>query len=479
MFLKRGGYKKILSLLVLFPGMALSFLGADPAGTELQPEFPAVFNTAAILPVLSLTAAVPEAALPEREYPEDKNLPPRPLRQTPYQRPSRLESHGRAGDFPFPRGSIPGLDEALTRHYIDQYSGAGGIAWLEAIMNRAGPYMAFIRKEIEERNLPPELIYLPVIESGYLSTAVSASGAAGLWQFMKNSIAPFDMRVTEWADERMDFWKSTIGALRKLEENYTYFGDWPLALAAYNAGLGAVRTLVRQSGIADYWVLSEKKLLKTETRHYVPKLLAVAYIMSHPRRFGVSAPWPEDPEWTRVRAGRTVDLDLLAKEAGINGEELRKANRELSYNVTPPDPGYYIKTPGHYAAALREVLERKDLILINYYFHTISSGDTLSVLARHYGISVDQIINSNPGIQARYLKIGSRLIIPAFKEVEPYRRNRSSPPVFEGSHLVKRGETLWSIALAYNIDPEVLAEANGMALDDILREGRNLKTPIR
>jgi membrane-bound lytic murein transglycosylase D len=280
-------------------------------------------------------------------------------------------------------------------------------------------------------------------------------------------------------DERMDFWISTVGALRKLKENYTYFEDWPLALAAYNAGLGAVRTLVRQSGIRDYWVLSEKKLLKTETQHYVPKLLAVAYIMSHPRRFGISAPWPEDPEWTRIRVDRTVDLDILAKEAGVKGEELKRANRELSYNVTPPDSAYHLKVPGSYAAAVQEVLERKDLPLIKYYFHTIKSGDTLSVLARYYGVSVDQIAGSNPGIRAQYLKIGSRIVIPALKEVEPYRRAESTPPVFEGNYLVKRGETLWSIALAYNIDPEVLAEANGMGLNDILREGRSLKTPIR
>jgi membrane-bound lytic murein transglycosylase D len=442
-------------------------------------------------------ASVPEASVPEAsvpaasmaevsflekrpEAPEDGSaLLPRPLRKTPYRRPARLLSHGTGEDFPLPQKGIPGLDTALTRQYINQYSTPGGIAWLEAIMNRAGPYMAFIRKELEARNLPAELIYLPVIESGYLATAASKSGASGLWQFMKNSMAPFDMQVTEWADERRDFWKSTIGALRKLEENYAYFQDWPLALAAYNAGLGAVRTLVNQSGIRDYWVLSEKKLLKTETQHYVPKLLAVAYIMSHPRRFGVSPPWPEDPEWTRIPVGRTVDLDLLAKEAGVDGEELKWANRELSYTITPPDPSYHLKVPGRYAPVLREVLEREDLSLVNYYFHTIRSGDTLSVLARHYGVSVDQILESNPGVRAQYLKIGSRLVIPALREVEPYRRAQEPPPVFEGNHLVKRGETLWSIALAYNIDPELLAEANGMGLNDTLREGRSLKTPIR
>ncbi|MDR2103457.1 MAG: LysM peptidoglycan-binding domain-containing protein, partial [Treponema sp.] len=326
---------------------------------------------------------------------------------------------------------------------------------------------------------PPELIYLPVIESGYLATAKSKSGATGLWQFMKNSIAPFDIKVDEWADERMDFWKSTVGALRKLEENYTYFEDWPLALAAYNAGMGAIRGVVQKTGIKDYWILSERSLLKAETRHYVPKLLAVSYILSHPRRFGLSASWPEDPEWTRIRVGRTVDLDILAKEAGLDGAALKGANRELAYNVTPPDPAYHRKDPARDADALAAVLERQDLTLIKYYFHIIKAGDTLSVLAQHYGVSMDQITGCNPGVHARNLKIGSRLIIPALKTTEPYRRERKALPAFEGNHLVKRGETLWSIALTYRIDPEDLAEANGMDLNDILREGRALKTPIR
>jgi membrane-bound lytic murein transglycosylase D len=467
----KGGLKKAPSLLILYLGAVLPLPAADPAGTGPQPEFLAVSAAENVSPILSP---------PETEYPEEAvSLSPRPLRKTPYRRPAGLASRGNAEDFPSPRPGIPGIDADLTRHYIEQYSAPGGIAWLETIMNRAGPYMAFIRQELEKRGLPEELIFLPVIESGYLATAKSSSGATGLWQFMRNSMAPFDMRVTEWVDERMDFWKSTVGAMRKLEENYAYFNDWPLALAAYNAGLGAVSRIVGQSGIKDYWILSEKNLLKTETRHYVPKLLAVSHIMSHPRRFGVSVSWPEDPGWTRVQVGRTVDLDLLAAEAGVDGDMLKRANRELSYNVTPPDAAYHLKVSAGDAAALREVLERKDLTLIKYYFHTISSGDTLSALARHYGISVDQILGSNPGVRAQFLRLGSRLIIPALKEAGPYQKERQIPPDFEGNHLVKRGETLWSIALAYNIDPETLAEANNMALNDTLREGKTLKTPIK
>jgi membrane-bound lytic murein transglycosylase D len=376
---------------------------------------------------------------------------------------------------------IPGLDKPLTQRYIRQYTGSGGLAWLNQVMARGGPYLAFIRREIEKRGLPPELLYLPVIESAFLPAAKSVSGAAGLWQFMKNSIGPFDMKVNDWMDERLDFWKSTQGALRKLEDNYRQLGDWPLALAAYNAGLGAVRQIINRTGTKDYWELSEKKHFKTETVHYVPKLLAVAAILSDPRRYGIEPLWPEDPRWTRVPVDRQADLDILAEAAGIDGESLKAANRELYYGITPPGGGYFLKVRAGEEAAVKEVLERTDIALTRYYFHTIQYGDTLSELAVHYGVSVVQINDANPGLRERYLQIGRRIRIPAVRDAGPYKRAGSGEadiPVFEGNHLVKQGETLWSIALAYDVDPEVLAAANGIGLEDTLRVGKSLKTPI-
>jgi membrane-bound lytic murein transglycosylase D len=409
--------------------------------------------------------------------------PPRPLRQN------------RDASFPYPLSSTSrspvrqpasrlltesNLEKDLTRYYIKQYSSPGGLAWLKAIMDRGGPYLGFIRQEIKERGLPAELLYLPVIESQFLPAAVSRSGAAGLWQFMRNSIAPFDMKVNDWLDERRDFWKSTRGALQKLEENYNYFGDWLLALAAYNAGLGGVSRVVKASPGNDYWALCQKKELKTETIHYVPKLLAAAEIISNPRKYGLDPSWEKDPQWIRIPCGRQADLGMLAAEAGIDAGALQKANRELLYGITPPDGSYHLKVPLADAEKVSAVLSRADLPLVKYYIYTIGSGDTLLALALHYGVSVDQILQSNPGTQARYLKIGSRLMIPAFKEAAPYTRQKlpAQGLDFSGSHLVKKGETLWSIALAYELDPEALAEANGMRLDDLLREGRSLKTPI-
>jgi membrane-bound lytic murein transglycosylase D len=376
---------------------------------------------------------------------------------------------------------IPGLEQPLTQRYIRQYTSPGGLSWLKQVMTRGGPYLAFIRREIEERDLPPELLYLPVIESAFLSTARSASGAAGLWQFMQNSITPFDMKVTDWMDERLDFWKSTQGALRKLEDNFRQLHDWPLALAAYNAGFGAVNRIINQTGIKDYWELSDRKRFKTETIHYVPKLLAVAAIVSDPRRYGLEPLWPEDPQWTRIPVERPADLEILANVAGIEGEVLKTANRELFYGITPPGNGYFLKVRAADEGAVREALARTDLDLIKFYFHTIQYGDTLSELAEHYGVSVAQINNANPGLKEHYLQIGKRIRIPAVRDTGPYERagsRQADIPVFEGNHLVKQGETLWSIALAYEVDPEVLAAANGIGLEDTLRVGRSLKTPI-
>jgi membrane-bound lytic murein transglycosylase D len=417
--------------------------------------------------------------------------PFRSQRQIRKEAPERFSGRARLSQQDQTRGtpSIAGLDQALTRQYLQRYSERAGLAYLEKVMERAGPYLAFIRREVEERNMPPEFVYLPVIESDFQPTAVSRSGAAGLWQFMRNSIRGYGMGITDYADERMDFWKSTQGALKKLEDNYQQLGDWPLALAAYNAGLGAVNRLVGQTGIRDYWSLSEKRLLKTETIHYVPKLLAVSHILSNLRRYGLSPPWPEDPQWTRLQMDRSVDLDLLAHYTGVDGDMLKKGNAELRHGITPPVGGYQLKVPGADAPAVLAALESRDLPLIRYHFHTIAYGDTLSALALRYRVGVEQILEANPGTDARFLRIGLQIRIPASAGSDPPTPESAAAAesgtaplnsglAFEGAHLVRRGETLWAIARLYQVDPRLLAEANGMGLEDILREGRILKTPI-
>jgi membrane-bound lytic murein transglycosylase D len=374
------------------------------------------------------------------------------------------------------------IDRELTRYYIAQYSSPGGIAWLTAVMEQGSLYLPFIREEIAKRNLPPELVYVPLIESGYQSAARSKSGAVGLWQFMMNSIAGYAMQVNDFVDERRDFQKSTRAALQKLEENYRTLGDWPLALAAYNSGLGAVSRAVQQTKIRDYWELCEKKQLRPEAVHYVPKLLAAAYILSKPRRYGVNF-WPEAAEWTNIPLERQVSLDVLAAESGTDRELLRRLNAELLLGVSPPDRNYLLTVPLSNLPRISQALERKDQPLLRCYYYVVQYGDTLSALSRHYGVSLSLIEQYNPGILNRYLKIGETVVIPAYQDRQPYSpprpaANSSAALVFEGRHLVKKGDTLWSLALAYQVDPQVLAEANNMELNQILNEGKTLKVPI-
>ncbi|MDR1971080.1 MAG: LysM peptidoglycan-binding domain-containing protein [Treponema sp.] len=470
-------------LLILLPlGAQESAAPVFPEQTlEVPEETPVVAEEtpARVLELPALAAPETPATLAEAAALGSEHFQGRPLRRRifpPTQRFTPPPPTVPAGDRAAP---IPGLDQPLTQRYLRQYSSPAGLAWLKEVMERARPYLGFVREEIAERGLPAELLYLPVIESGYLPTAVSRSGAAGLWQFMRNSMTPFNMRVDDWLDERMDFWKSTQGALRKLEENYQALGNWPMALAAYNAGLGGIRQVSRRAGSDDYWKLSEQKALRTETIHYVPKLLAVAEILCQPRKYGLDL-WQESPEWVRVPVEKIVDLDMVAREAGIEEALLRQGNRELLYNTSPPAAGYLLKVPAESAAQVEEVLKRGGLELVRNYYHTIRYGDTLSALALHYGVTVALIEGANPGIRSTALRIGSRLKIPALKEAAPYTRNNGPPSEsFTGSYLVRKGDTLWSIALAHDTDPMDLAQVNNMDINGILREGRTLKVPIR
>jgi len=378
------------------------------------------------------------------------------------------------------------LSQPLTQQYIAQYSNPRGVATLNAVMERAKFYLPFIKEEVEKRGLPPELAYLPIIESGFQITAKSRSGAMGLWQFMMNSISPYNMKVTELVDERRDFIKSTMGALQKLEDEYKRLGDWELTLAAYNSGLNAITRTVQRTGRNDYWELSSKKDLRPETINFVPRLIAVSYVVSQPRRYGIDA-WHAGFDWIAIPLQRQVSLEIIAEETGINRNLLRSLNAELVHGITPVDSNYRLKIPVEYFEKINEVLERDDIKLVRYYYHVVRQGDTLWSMTRQYNIPQAMIEQHNPGIAGRYLKIGETVIVPAFTDAPAPPRpaavtttaasqNNSNAA---GSHTVQRGETFWALGRIYGLEPQVIAQANGMQLSDTLHAGRTIKIPIR
>ena len=370
------------------------------------------------------------------------------------------------------------LSQPLTQHYIAQYSSPHGVKTLNAILERANIYMPFIKEEVAKRGLPPELAYLPIIESGFQITARSKSGAMGLWQFMLNSISPYNIRVTDLIDERRDFVKSTLGALQKLENEYRQLGCWELTLAAYNSGLNAVTRTIKKTGKNDYWELSSKKDLRPETINFVPRLIAVSHVVSNPRKYGLSI-WHENFEWTAIPLPRQVSIDLIAEETGIEKELLRKLNAELLQGITPADHNYRLKIPASCEEKITALFDREDLKLIRYYYHIVRQGDTLWSMSRHYGTSVDLIEQYNPGLSSRYLKVGDTVVIPALNNLPPPSVNVINANInAKGTHVVQKGDTLWSLSRRYGLTPEALAEANGMKLNQILREGSSLRVPI-
>ncbi|UTC67587.1 LysM peptidoglycan-binding domain-containing protein [Treponema sp. OMZ 789] len=367
----------------------------------------------------------------------------------------------------------------LIEKFRNRYLNQDGLRYLEAIMKRSIPYRNFIIEELRRENMPPELLFLPVIESGFSPKAVSRSGAVGIWQFMRNSIGGYDIHIDEWVDERRDPWKTSVAAVKKLKWNYSYYNDWYLALAAYNCGVGALDKAIKKAGSRNYWYLAEKKFLKPETSLYVAKFLAIAEILMQSEKYGIDWGDALDYEATDIiPIRRSIDVVLLAEKVKADTDLFSALNPSLKFNITPPNIKYNLRIPMEHKAAVQDLLE-KNTLLIKYYSYKVKSGDTLYALSKHYGVSIKSIMNYNYNVKPTALKIGQVLKIPALKTVTSYRRRRDEQNVdFNDLYTVKKGDTLWSIALRYNVQVETLAEKNGIEVNSVLSLGQKLKVPI-
>ncbi len=348
-------------------------------------------------------------------------------------------------------------------------------------MDRAAPYRQFILSRLRAMGMPREIFYLPVIESAYRLDAVSPSGAAGLWQFMMNSIGPYGITVDAWRDERRDFWKSTEAALAKLKYNYEKTGDWLLALAAYNCGLGRVTKAMKASGLRDYWGLCSRGLLPGETAGYIPKLAAVSLICSNKGSHGLVLNWNPGQEWVRLPLSHSVDVRKIASFCGRDRELILGAHRELNYGVTPPaSSSYELKIPLHCKTQVQSLI-KKDCELLEFKRYRIQSGDTLSELAQWYRIPLSMIREYNPGVSSRSLRIGQVLLIPLIHGNIPEKKGSMANTMtkeWKGRYTVREGDSLWGISRRQGVSPEEIALANSLPLEGIIKAGMVLLVPL-
>ena len=359
--------------------------------------------------------------------------------------------------------------------------------YLNRVMHRAKPVLPFILDVLEENDIPSEMALLPIVESAYQTFAYSHGRASGMWQIIPSTGRLLGLKQNWWYDGRRDIIESTRAAARYLKDLASQFdGDWELALAAYNAGPGKIRSVRRYNRKkgrgTDFWSLSR---LRRETRDYVPKLLALKEIFSHPEKYDIDLLHIEDERsYGIVELDSQIDLALAADLAGISTEELYKLNPAFNRWATPPNGPHRLLLP-------RESLEKFNQGLaklpkskrINWVRYRIRKGDTLSQIARRHQTTA-QLIRQVNGIRGNNIRAGKYLMIPtATRSLKQYSlsqnarlaRLQSTP---RGSrkitHRVRKGESFWSISRKYRVSTRSLAKWNGMAPIDTLRVGQKL-----
>lgn len=279
----------------------------------------------------------------------------------------------------------------------------------------------YVRKAIQNAGLPPELEYLPVVESYYKTTAKSSSGALGLWQFMANSVKPY-LELNDYVDERLDPWKETEAALKKLKDNYNMFGDWLLAIGAYNCGAGAMQRALNKAEKKDFWFLAENKLIPLQTIQYVPKLLAIADLVMHSDFYEMDIPLHQDEynglynetngifEYVCVK--NAYSLKTLAQEMRIDYDILKKLNPSFIEGFTHPTKESTIRLPIGMKETAEKALENIKPIDFPVKYKVVK-GDTLWGISKKFGVTVSQICELNNIKENAILSIGKILYIPS------------------------------------------------------------------
>ncbi len=382
--------------------------------------------------------------------------------------------------------AMPEIDSPLVARHEQWFQ--RNPEYIENLVGRARFYIYYIVEEVEKRGMPMEIALLPAIESAYMPQAYSRARAVGLWQFIQSTGRVYGLESNWWYDGRRDVIASTRAALDYLEKLHNQFGDWQLALAAYNCGEGKVERLVsenRRKGLpTDYTSL---KRLPRETANYVPRLMAVANIVADPAKYNLQlASIPNEEYFARIVTDSQIDLGVVAKLADMPVNDLFMINPGYQRWITDPNRPHELLVPADKKETLLEGLSKlNDEERVQWARHQVKRGDTISRIATHYKVTVEAIRTSNK-MSSNHLAVGQNLLIPvsANKAVSvpppTYVARTANPPAGATGnrvkivHQVRAGDTLWSIARKYKVYVQQLREWNLLDGNDALRLGQRL-----
>ncbi len=381
-------------------------------------------------------------------------------------------------------GSLPKLPsrplEVVRNERVDywlkHFTGPGREAFQKWI-DRGAPFRPLIEETLARYDLPPELYFLAMIESGFEPKVKSSAGAVGPWQFIRGTGRRYGLTIDYWVDERRDWVRSTEAASQYLSHLYGIFQDWDLAMAGYNSGEFRVMASMRRAGSRNFWDLR----LPKQTRDYVPKMMAATIIgrdlVGHGFR---EAGLVEAFRYEDLSVDRAVDLTFLSKKGNIRLDRIKEMNPHLLRWCTPPDHGAYaIHVPPGKTTRIADALDtlpRGDQI--SFARHKVKRGETLYDIAKGYGTSVDAIMRQNGIRNARRLRAGATLVIPTKSDVAytPHpsssviraaEKNLPAIPVAEGMskdfYTVRRGDNLSIIGQKLGVKVADLQSWNGLS----------------
>lgn len=355
---------------------------------------------------------------------------------------------------------------------------------LERVSVRAKPYLYFIYEEIKAREMPMELAMLPIIESAYYPYSKSRMRAAGLWQFIPSTGRIYGLKQDWWYDGRQDVYLSTHAALDFLQSLYVQNNqDWLLAIASYNAGFGRIQQAIKRLKAEkpreeiNFWTV--RPYLPTETRHYVPQLLAVSDLIKNRHQHGLNIEAiPNEPYLRYVELGRQFDLKTAAKMLEISPDLIKHLNPGYLNSVTPPDGPHHLLVPlEKHDKFAQAIASNNDLFSIRWKRHYIVNGDSLSTIAHRYKTSTREIQRLN-NISGHTIRAGRTLLIP-IPSNQPIqlaeKKPKAKPSKSAHLHRVQRGESLWTIAHYYGVETTELAGWNNINPQQPIRIGQTLE----
>ena len=350
--------------------------------------------------------------------------------------------------------------------YITYFSGRGR-GGFERAFSRSGRYHDMIVATLKDEGVPQDLIYLAQAESGFHPLAVSRVGARGIWQFMASRARGYGLSHNMWVDDRQDPEKSTRAAAHHLKDLYNQFGDWYLAMAAYNSGPGTVQAAVKRTGYADFWELYRRNVLPKETRNYVPIILAVTIMAKNPSQYGLDEVLMEPPsDYDTVTINYPVDLRLVAECVGSTSGELQDLNPSLLRLTTPRVGKFELRLPAgtedEYQTAIASI--PPDMRLW-WRYATVHPGDTLASLARNYHTTAKSIATANH-LEDTELETNAKLVIPVAPGKHPLNDNATYARRIT-RYKVHAGDTVESVADNFGVSPQMLRRWNGLHGDSL------------